>query len=86
VQTATFVIFLGNTIKIFSAVLIFGSRSMVALFIVFHILIWGPWGFVRRGEGHQSIPVATVLNPPERSISDEARKDAHIASTGVKLD
>jgi len=33
VQTETFVIFLGNTIKIFSAVLIFGSRSMVALVI-----------------------------------------------------
>jgi len=31
VQTETFVIFLGNKIKFFSAVLIFGSRSMVAL-------------------------------------------------------
>jgi len=33
VQTETFVIFLGNKIKFFLAVLIFGSRSMVALAI-----------------------------------------------------
>ena len=30
-------------------------------------------------------PVATGLNPPELPISDEARNDSHIASTGVKL-
>jgi len=52
---------------------------------VFHILIWGPCGFVLRGEDHKSIPVATGLNPPELPISDEARNDAHIASTGVTL-
>jgi len=34
VQTEAFVIFLGNKINIFSAVLIFGSRSMVALDIL----------------------------------------------------
>jgi len=33
VQTETFVIFLGNKIKFFSALLIFGSRSVVALTI-----------------------------------------------------
>jgi len=33
VQTATIVLFLGNEIKFSSAVLIFGSRSMVALYI-----------------------------------------------------
>jgi len=33
VQTETFVIFSGNKIKFFSAVPIFGSRSMVALVI-----------------------------------------------------
>jgi len=32
-QTETIVFFLGNNIKFSSAVLIFGSRSMVALFI-----------------------------------------------------
>jgi len=52
---------------------------------VFHILIWGPWGFVWKGEAHQSTHVATGLNPPELPISEEARNDAHIASTGVKL-
>jgi len=48
---------------------------------VFHILIWGPWGFVWRVEVHQSTPVVTGLNPPELPISDEARNDEHIAST-----
>jgi len=53
--------------------------------MVFHILIWGAWGFVCRYEDHQSIPLATRLNPPELPISDEAWNDLHIASTGVKL-
>ena len=48
-----------------------------------------PWfnlgGFVCRGEAHQSIPVATGLNPPELPISDEAWNDLRIASTSVKL-
>jgi len=52
--------------------------------MVFDILIWGPWGFVLRGEAHQSIPVETGLNLPELPISDKAQNDAHIASTGVK--
>jgi len=52
---------------------------------VFHSLIWGPWGFVWRGEAHQSTPVATGLNPPEQPIRDEARNDAHGASPAVKL-
>jgi len=52
---------------------------------MFHILIWEPWGFVWRGESHQSTPVATGLDPPELPISDEARNNAHIASTGIKL-
>ena len=30
-------------------------------------------------------PVVTGLNPPELPISEEARNDSHIASTGVKL-
>ena len=47
--------------------------------------ISGPWGFVWRGEAHQNTHVATGLNPPELPISDEARNDAHSASTGVKL-
>ena len=54
-------------------------------FIVFPILLWGPWSFVCRGEAHQSTTVATGLNPPELPINDEARNDAHIASTDVKL-
>jgi len=33
---------------------------------------FGAWGFVCRGEAHQSIPVAMGLNPPELPISDEA--------------
>jgi len=37
------------------------------------------------GEARQCTPVATGLNPPELPISDEARNDAHIASTRVKL-
>ena len=28
---------------------------------------------------------AVVINPPELPINDEARNDAHIASTGVQL-
>jgi len=52
---------------------------------VFHILILGRWCFVWRAEAQQSTPLATGLNPPELPISDEARNDAHIASTGVKL-
>jgi len=52
---------------------------------VFHILIWGAWGFVSRGEAHQSIPVATGQYPPELTISGEAWNDLHIVSTGVKL-
>ena len=52
---------------------------------MFQILIWRPWGFVWRGEAHQTIPVATGLNPPELPIRDKARNDAHIASTDVKL-
>ena len=52
---------------------------------MFQILIWRPWGFVWRGEAHQTTPVATGLNPPELPIRDKARNDAHIASTGVKL-
>ena len=46
---------------------------------------FGAWGFVWRGEAHQSIPVATGLNPTELPISDKAWNDVHIASTGVKL-
>jgi len=45
----------------------------------------GVWGFVCSGEAHQSIPVATGLNPLELPISDEAWNALHIASTGVKL-
>jgi len=52
---------------------------------VFHILIWATWGFACGGETHQSIPVATGLNPSELPICDEACNDLHIASTGVKL-
>jgi len=40
------------------------------LIYIVNILIWGPWGFVWRGEAHQSIPVATGLSPPELLISD----------------
>jgi len=43
------------------------------------------WGFVCGGEAHQSIPVATGLNPPELPLSDGAWNDLHNASTGVKL-
>jgi len=45
----------------------------------------GAWIFVWSGEARQSTHVATGLNPPGLPISDEARNDAHIASTGVKL-
>jgi len=42
-------------------------------------------GFFWRGEVHQRTPVATGLNLPELPVSDEAWKNPHIASTGVKL-
>jgi len=39
---------------------------------VFHVLILGPWGFVWKGEAHQSAPVAAGLNPLELPNSGEA--------------
>jgi len=45
----------------------------------------GALGLCLEGRSHQSILVATGLNPPELPISDEARNDAHNVSTGVKL-
>jgi len=43
VQTETFAIFLGNKTNIFSAVLIYGTRSMVALSIGLKPLLQAHW-------------------------------------------
>ena len=40
--------------------------------LIYSVSSWEPWGFVWRGEAHQSTPVAPGLNPPELPISDEA--------------